>query len=202
MTVHIEPRTLTNDEFYEFVRLPENDLKTFELIDGVVYEMPSPLPIHAYIVLQIAHCLWLFAQPLDVGYVFTDNLDYELAPGMVLRPDASFILKGRLPSLMKRISIAPDIAVEVISPSNTPYDMQHKIEAYFRHGVRLFWGVYPLERVVRVITPNADGTYTTRMLTENDMLTGGDVLPGFSVAVRDLFPPQDLSDESSQPHVE
>jgi Uma2 family endonuclease len=196
MTVQFQPRTLTSDEFYEFVRLPENDLKTFELIDGVVYEMPSPSPTHGYIVLEIASALHVFVRPRKLGFVFADNNDFALSEGVVLKPDVTFVSKARLASLPHRLQVAPDIAVEVISPSNTPYDMQHKIEAYFRHGVRLFWGVYPLERVVRVITPNADGTYTTRMLTENDMLTGGDVLPGFSVAVRDLFPPQDLSDDS------
>jgi len=196
MTVQFQPRTLTNDEFYDFVRLPENDLKTFELIDGVVYEMPSPSPTHGYIVVQLVRCLADFVIPNKLGFVFADNNDFALSEGVVLKPDVTFISKAQLASLPHRLQVAPDIAVEVISPSNTPYDMQHKIEACFRHGVRLFWGVYPLERVVRVITPNADGTYTTRTLTENDMLTGGDVLPGFSVAVRDLFPPQDLSDDS------
>jgi len=196
MTVHIEPRTLTNDEFYDFVRLPENDLKTFELIDGVVYEMPTGSGPHGLISTTFTVVLHTFVSPRKLGFVLGDNNEFILAPGVVLIPDASFTSKARMPKMLTRITIAPDIAVEVISPSNTPYDMQHKIEAYFRHGVRLFWGVYPLERVVRVITPNADGTYTTRMLTENDMLTGGDVLPGFSVAVRDLFPPQDLSDDS------
>mgnify|MGYP000151762281 CR=1 FL=1 len=196
MTVHIEPRTMTNEAFYEFVNLPENELKTHELFYGVLYEMPSPSPLHGLIVVRIVRFLDTFVHSRKLGFVFADNNDFVLVDGLILKPDVAFVSKERLPKVPHRLKVAPDIAVEVISPSNTSYDIQQKIEAYFRHGVRLFWGVYPLETVVRVITPNPTGGYTTITLTVDDTLTGGDVLPGFSVAVRDLFPPEDLSDES------
>ena len=196
MTLQMERRVMTNEEFFAFVNLPENELKDFELIEGVLYEMPSPSPLHSWIVAQLTYFLLSFVRPRKLGSVFTDNTDFVFAEGVILRPDVSFISIERLSKLPHRLQVAPDIAIEGISPSNTPYEIHKKTTTYFKYGVRLFWGVYPLEKVVRVSTPNAQGRYDVFDLKIDQTLTGGDVLPDFSVSVRDLFPPEDLSEES------
>ena len=196
MTVHVEPRTMTNDAFYEFVNLPENELKRFELIEGVLYEMPSGSGSHGLIGTNVAGLIGNFVRPRKLGFVLGDNNDFVLAPGVVLVPDASFTSKQRMPKMLKRITVAPYIAVEVISPSNTPDEMTLKIETYLRYGTRMVVALYPESQTVRVMTPNPTGGYTTITLSVDDTLTGGDVLPGFSVTVRDLFPPEDLSDDT------
>jgi Uma2 family endonuclease len=196
MTVQFQPRTLTSDEFYEFVRLPENDLKTFELIDGLVYEMPTGSGPHGLISTTFARVLGNFVEPRKLGFVLGDNNEFILAPGVVLIPDASFTSKARMPKMLTRITVAPDIAVEVISPGNTPYDMLLKIETYLRYGTRMVIELYPESKTVRVYTSDPNGGIHFDTFTVDDMLTLDRILPGFSVAVRDLFPPQDLSDES------
>ena len=111
----------------------------------------------------------------------------RLKPGLVRVPDVSFISWARLPGGEFRVKpillLVPDLAVEVISRSNTAREMNDKLREYFEKGVRLVWFVRPTSRVVDVYT-RAD--QSTR-LTASMMLDGGGVLPGFSVPVAELF---------------
>ncbi|NOY30862.1 MAG: Uma2 family endonuclease, partial [Planctomycetes bacterium] len=79
--------------------------------------------------------------------------------------------------------MAPDLAVEVISKSNTPKEMDRKLGEYFEAGVRLVWYIYPNERQVQAYTSPTDPI----VLGEADMLTGGDVLPGLSIDLKAFF---------------
>jgi len=76
----------------------------------------------------------------------------------------------------------PDLAVEIKSPDNTITDMRDKAHYYLAHGSRLVWLVFPEKKIVEVYSNNEE-----QILKEEDALTGGDVLPGFSLAVRDVF---------------
>lgn len=98
----------------------------------------------------------------------------------------SFIRFGRLPAEQPpegHIRIAPDLAVEVVSPHDLAYDVDSKVEDYLQADVRLVWVVNPVTRTVRVHRPDGPGT-TLRL---DDELTGGDVLPGFRCPLRDIF---------------
>ena len=123
---------------------------------------------------------WLL--PADASYqCFPDD------PGKVRRPDVSFIRLERL-SLAQaseegHITIAPDLAVEVVSPNDNLYDVDEKVQAYLRAGVCLVWVVNPRARTVEVHRAKGMGT----ILREQDELSGEDVLPGFRCRVSDLF---------------
>ena len=125
---------------------------------------------------------WLL--PGDAGYqCFPDD------PGKVRRPDISFISLERI-SLVQAleegyITIAPDLAVEVVSPNDNLYDLDEKVQEYLRAGVRLVWVVKPRARHCR--SPSLKGTGT--ILRKQDELSGQDVLPGFQCRVGDLFVP-------------
>lgn len=194
--MELRERLMTTDEFYEFVDRPENALKSFELLDGVLYEMPSASAIHGIIASHFIGLLaiWQHTIKQTLGYPVGDNNDFELAPGTVLQPDAAFVSKGRSSNVRKRFKIAPDVAVEVVSPSNTPLDILTKVETYIRYGTLMVIVMYIDEKAVRVYTPNADGSLTLRKLTADDTLDGGAVLPGFSVRVGDLFPDVDVDE--------
>jgi Uma2 family endonuclease len=111
----------------------------------------------------------------------------------VRKPDVSFIAAGRLPVrqfVRGHVRIAPDLAVEVVSPNDLYTLLDEKVEEYRDAGVRLIWIINPGTRTAAVY--RADGT--TVRLSENDELAGEDVLPGFRVRLGDLLPPADVSE--------
>lgn len=186
--MQIKDKLYTTEEFREFENHPENAEKSFELINGVIVEMPSGTPLHAWIAFQIDYLIRNFFGANEIGHVFGDSIDYELAPELILRPDASFISAARMPKFPKQFKFAPDIAVEVVSPSNTLKETQTKVEAFIRYGSQLVWVLFPDEKTVRAYRPAGDGQITFKTLTADDILDGETVLPGFSVKVADIFP--------------
>jgi Uma2 family endonuclease len=111
----------------------------------------------------------------------------RLAPGLVRIPDLSFISRARLARHCRArapiLPLAPDLAVEVLSEGNTRGEMKRKVSEYFDAVCRLDWLVEPRTRTVAVYTSSAD----VITLTEKQTLTGGDVLPGFRLPLRNLF---------------
>jgi len=105
-----------------------------------------------------------------------------------LIPDMSFISKSRLITPLPYISpIAPDLAVEIISPSNTHREIRGKIEAYLAHGTQLVWIVYPEDKAVDVWRAMPDGSLSKRTFGINDTLYGESILPNFTLPIRDIF---------------
>ena len=108
-------------------------------------------------------------------------------PGLLRAPDVSFLARERFPGgKMPKgaaLPVAPDLAVEVLSKSNTKTEMERKLREYFAAGTRLVWMVDRKKKVVRVHT--APTVFVT--LTAGDSLDGGDVLPGLAIPIRDLF---------------
>ena len=119
--------------------------------------------------------------PSDAGYqCFTDD------PNRVRKPDVSFVRFDRLAGLPDGyLRLAPDLAAEVVSSSETYCEIEDKVDEYLAAGVRLVWVVNPPNRSIRVHRP--DGSVTD--LRQADDLTGEDVLPGFRCAVAELFAP-------------
>lgn len=178
----------TAEEFFEFVQRPENVSRSFELHQGVIVEMPSAELLHGWIAMMFAQSVTRYLDQHPIGFVFGDSNDLILAPDVVYKPDAFFIVKERLSSIPRYFRGAPDLAVEVISPSNSDAEMLGKVEDYIRYGSRMVLLMYPERKTVRVCRPQPDGTINVRALTADDNLDGEDVLPGFRVLVRTLFP--------------
>ena len=103
------------------------------------------------------------------------------------RPDVAFIAAGRVPTPPPagHMPIRPDLAVEVVSPTDNAYDLQDKLDDYRSVGIPLVWVVWPHVRLVQLLVPGQPIVE----LRPGDTLTGGDVLPGFAVAVAELFRP-------------
>jgi Uma2 family endonuclease len=170
----------------QYMAMPD-DGKRYELHDGVLIEMPSPTMLHGWIVSMLLYALMNYVYGQKLGYVFGDNLDYILNEGIIYRPDVSFVAATRVPILPDYLHEAPDIAVEVLSPSNTASEMNYKTNAYFQYGARLVWIVDPDRKIVTVYRPGQDGEMIVRVLSSADTLTGGDVLPDFRLPLKDLF---------------
>lgn len=187
LTVNTVER-MTVEAFQEWCALPSNQGKRFELIAGEVIEMPAPRNYHNLIVSQIVHLLMSHMDTHRIGYVFGDNTDYILDEQTVIRPDASFVSFERAPTLPDYFTTAPDLAIEVVSPSNTERLIRLKTELYLAHGARLVWVIYDDEAKVYVYRPMGEGAAEMHILTATDHLDGGDVLPDFRIPVAALFP--------------
>lgn len=178
----------TSDDLRQLASLPEHRDKWFELINGVIYEVLMPSSLHAFVALLIAARLLDFVLRHELGYVLGDGCVYRLPNGDELIPDASFVAKGRAhPVPAARLELAPDLVLEVASPGNTHTALMDKMTIYLENGTRLGWLVYPDKQIVFVYMPNTDGSMTLRKLGIDDALDGGEVLPGFTLPLRDVF---------------
>jgi len=177
------PGTATEQDV---IRIEERENRLCELIEGVLVEKPMGLR-ESLLALALGRYLHEFVTPRNLGLVSGSDGMLRLGVGLVRIPDVGFISWERIPG--RRVpdepipELAPDLAVEVLSRSNTPREMTRKLNEYFAAGVRLVWIVDPDRRVVNVFNSRTE----SKLLSEELTLDGGSVLPGFSLALRDLF---------------
>lgn len=186
----LEKQFISAEAFFEIADLPKYDGRRIELVEGEIVDMPLPNPIHAAVLATLSTKLNMFVTDSESGRVLVGDAPFVLkrdAEGRdTLRGlDIAYISAERLPGKLPRspLNLAPDLAVEIISPSNKAEDIEKKIEQLFDAGTTLIWIVYPELQHIAVHTN--DGTFK---LKESDLLTGGDILPGFEVRVSDIFP--------------
>ena len=189
--VRLQPPPGTATE-KDLVRINESKFKTAicELVEGTLVE--KPMGWHeSQIAGLIIHAILSFTQPRKLGKVLAPDGMQRLVPGLVRAPDVSFFARGKLTHSKHSASpIAPvvgDLVVEVISKSNTKSEIARKATEYFAAGTRLMWIVEPKSQTVRVHASPGDFV----VLSLNDWLDGGSVLPGFRMPVRDLFETED-----------
>jgi Uma2 family endonuclease len=157
-----------------------------ELVDGVLVEKAVGFR-ESFLAIALSAILWSFVKPRRLGVVTGEAGMLRLASGLVRIPDVAFVSWERLPG--RRIpsepipALAPDLAVEVLSPGNTPGEMARKRQEYFAAGVRLVWIVDAVARTVAVYT----GPEQSTVFQEVQTLAGDPVLPGFTLPLRQLF---------------
>ncbi|CAN5664223.1 Uma2 family endonuclease [soil metagenome] len=168
-------------------QLPESESR-FELIRGELIPMPPAGFDHGDIALAIGTALRIYAREHQLGRVAGAETGYVLSedPDIMLAPDASFVLTERLPPRDERrrfLRLAPDLAVEVVSPNDSASYVQSKVKEYLEASVRLVWIVDPETQSVTIY----DSSGGVRFLGIDDQLDGADVLPGFSVPIAEIF---------------
>jgi Uma2 family endonuclease len=186
----LNERLYTADEFWELCQLPENAEKHWELIEGVIYEMSPTVPRHGYIAILLAHKLMTYLDEHDLGVILGTDVGFRLTPQTLCSPDLAFVGKHRSDAkrLIKFADYAPDIAVEVISPSNTQSEINQKTKLYLQHGTRLVWIVYPDQKEVHVYrAEDHPNKASITFLGVEDTLSGEDVLPNFEMPLAKLF---------------
>lgn len=183
----IQQRVYTAEEFWGLVNKTTHD-ERLELLDGMLIEMPPSSPENTITAGRILAFLFTFIEDREMGYVSGADGGYTLTPGTVLMPDVAFISKERAPTIPREFKGAPDLAVEVISPSETPRRVNDKTALYLGHGAQMVWNVYPEDKVVEVWKSAEDGGMNVHTLTIHDVLDGNHVLPGFSLPVGKIFP--------------
>jgi Uma2 family endonuclease len=160
--------------------------RLYELVDGVLVEKAMGLQ-ESFLAALIIQILGPFVRRHDLGFVLGADGMARLAPGLIRIPDVSFVSWVRVPARRvpktPMLRLAPDLAVEVLSPSDTAKEMERKLEDYFDAGVRLVWHIDPRQRSARVFTAADGGT----PVKEDESLSGDPVLPGFTLSLRELF---------------
>lgn len=177
-------RPMTVEDLYV---LPDDGLH-YEIQAGVLLSEPLPGMRHGRVAAVIVDLLSQHVRPRRLGVVFTADAGYILArcPDTLRGPDVSFVSRERFEQvgdLPTAFPGAPDLAVEVVSPSNRPAELHAKVADYLAAGTRLVWVVDPDSESVAVYR----SLLAPRILKDRDPLDGGDVLPGFSVEVAELF---------------
>jgi Uma2 family endonuclease len=182
-------RLITADELLDMPHRDEhgNDCR-LELMRGELKVMSPSKPLHGIMCARITIKLGSFVEENDLGETFGAETGFvvERDPDTVLGADAAYVSRGRLAtveSFDKFFPFAPDLAIEVLSPSNTASEINRKIALYFAAGSLAVWVFNPKKRTAAVYTSPSDA----RILSEQDALDGGDVLPGFTLELSKLF---------------
>jgi Uma2 family endonuclease len=160
--------------------------KSYELIRGKVVESALKSVLHGIVLVRISALLYAFAGKNRSGEVVVRTA-FQLGHNTILGPDCAFVNTAQAQSIANRdqyVPFAPDLAVEVVSPGDTAFDIRDKVDLYRAAGTRLIWVIYPSSRKVDVYL--SDGT--AREISEGNALDGGEVLPGLHIPVEALFP--------------
>jgi len=187
-------KPMTIDEFWAFVNLPENGDKRWELIDGLPVQkgggdnMAPSSKMNSLIALLIASYITPYVMSRKLGYVTGADGGYLVGKN-ILEPDFGYISKARSGGLTGNFyDNAPDLAVEVISPSEKELMVVEKACTYLLNGTKIVWVVFPENWSVYGCTLQTDNKLVVDILDKNMTLSGGDVLPNFSLPVADIFP--------------
>ena len=166
-----------------------DDEYRYELVEGELQMMSPASPQQGRYASRVTVDLGAHVESHDLGEVYVAEPGFALEPdpkGTVRAPDVAFVAKERIPAPYQTRGfwpLAPDLAVEIISPSETAYSVEVKVAEYLRAGVRLVWLVYPETQVVIEYS----ASWQVRRLTKGDVLDGGAVIPGFTMPLARLF---------------
>lgn len=166
----------------------EREDRHFELIEGVLIEESPPNIYHARVLATLSYLLVEAVEGRGIGLVFAGDAGFILGrnPDTVLGPDLAVILTERVTPEVdeeRYLELAPDLAIEIVSPSNSTGEVEREVAIYLASGVKAVWTVYPRLRQVVVHRPGEPPT----VLTDQDVLTDERLLPGFETSVSRLF---------------
>lgn len=184
----LQERLYTVDEFREFANRPEFEGKRIELHEGVIVEVPPSSRKNVFLEAWLITLLSNHIIPRNLGIVSTPDAGYRMGGQNYLQPDVAFISKERAGGLEGvEFPTAPDLAVEVVSPSESGHTIANKARLYLQSGTTVVWAVYPIEKAIHEYRLGESGSLSIKLFGLNDSLTAADVLPAFSVSVREIF---------------
>jgi Uma2 family endonuclease len=181
MTTMLEPGRATIEDL---LRMPEDGNK-YELVDGEILMSPTGFR-HSAVGMKIGYFVMAYLEERPIGYGFAADVGVHFPNGNVRSPDFTYVGAEKLPGGEMPETygkVIPDLAVEVLSPSDSMTQVGRKIGEYFEQGVPLVWLVDPKKKTVTVYRSLTDA----KQLTVDDVLTAEPVLPGFAVPVRSIF---------------
>ena len=172
-----EPTTMTVEEFLE------SDLEGYEYVKGELIPVPPASIEHGDISMNLISPLNTYVRENQLGRIYIPDTGFRVGE-RVLIPDIAFVSTDRIPADRSKASpVPPDLAVEVVSPTDVSRRIEEKAFAYLEAGTQLVWVIKPLSKTVTVYRSETDIT----LLTRNDILMGENVVEGFSCQVAALF---------------
>ena len=183
MTVSIR-KTKWSDQ--ELLGLPDDSNK-YEVLDGELIVSPAGSLTHGTTIMRIMSPLYNFVLEHNLGQVLEGQSGFRMLNADLLAPDISFISRERWESGTKKAAVffpgAPDLLVEVLSPSDRPGRTKKRLTTFFENGTRLAWVLDPITRTTQVY----DAPEPDKILSIEDVLDGEDVLPEFTLPLRGVF---------------
>ena len=179
---------VTSQPFTAEALLALDDGFRYELVRGELRKMSLAESAHGYLTGELSAELRNHVKAHKLGRVYAAETGFKLTsnPDTVRAPDVAFVSQERLERTGPVTGYwpgAPDLAAEVVSPSDTYSGVEEKVFEWLNHGARLVLVVNPLKKTVTVYRSSADITH----LTEEDVLEGGDVVPGWTLLLKDFF---------------
>ena len=187
----IQKRLYTVDDVWELQCLSSNADRQYELINGELFEMTPANLLHSWLASEISGFIRDFVRPRHLGYTLVEGgFTPEGDRNTLLAPDVAFVGSSRLsvPFPQVFVGFMPDLAVEIVSPSNSIAGLRNKAAIYLRNGSSIVWIVIPDREGVEVCRLTEDGTIEHKFIGIEGKLLGDDVLPGFELELRQLFP--------------
>ncbi|QGP92122.1 Putative restriction endonuclease [Neomoorella glycerini] len=188
MSLALKEIATSKDKVYtydDYCRLPEG--APYQLIGGELVLTPSPTSYHQIISMQLVSKMVAYVTTNDLGIVLDAPLDVYLEETETYQPDILFISRERLNIIKKeKIIGAPDLVVEILSPTTAYYDLRKKYRIYEKHGVREYWLVDPEERCVQVYIAEA-GKFKLDQEVEKKGIVCSRVIEGFSIDAAAIF---------------
>jgi len=179
-----EKKIWTDAEFMALSR----DGHRYEIVNGELIDMGNSGAKHGYLAIILSAALFNCVSTQKLGAMFDSSTAFKMKSGNKRSPDISFMAKERLQGLDDLpdgfLEGAPDLVVEILSPSNTVEEIHNKLVEYFENGARLVWVIHPKENYVLVYQ---SAQSPDRLLKSTDSLDGEDIVPGFTLPIADLF---------------
>lgn len=161
----------------------ESDLEGYEYVKGELISMPPTSGEHGDISANLFLFLGPYVRENQQGRVYTSDTGFKIGDRFLI-PDIAFVSTERLPEdRRKAFSIPPDLAVEIVSPTDVLFRVFEKALIYLSGGTQIVWVIEPVAKTVTVYRSETD----IKVLTREDTLTGEDVVEGFSCQVAQLF---------------
>jgi Uma2 family endonuclease len=178
----------TPDRLYTYEDyLKINDDNQYELIGGELILVPAPLTIHQHISRKLIQIIGSFIDDNNLGELYGAPTDVLLTEKDKPQPDIMYISKNRLDIVTeKNIQGAPDLVIEILSPSTSRFDKVKKSRLYYAHGVKEYWIIDPIDKAVQVFTSGEKNWNLVEAYDEDDILLSS-LLPGLEIKLKDIF---------------
>lgn len=169
--------TITLEEFMT------HDYESYEYVKGELISMSIPTIEHGVISSNIVTLLNIHVRQHQLGRVCTAETTFKVGPSG-RKPDVAFVSQARIPENIRQASpVPPDLAIEVVSPTDVVYDVQEKAFEYLDAGTKMVWVIEPVSKTVTVYRSRND----IKILTSNQTLTGEEIVENFSCSVAEIF---------------